>query len=253
MERFSWIFSRIFNDYRVKYKYFPNLQPPHPEISLVLGGFGLANHHLRVDCNTRRWHWGRMNLFWRTHASPEWVERTARGWQRDAFGSCWVKHKYFPNLQPPHPEISLVLGGFGLANHHLRVDCNTKRWHWGRMNLFWRTHASPEWVERTARGWQRDAFGSEIQHFFSLSISKAILLNSISPSQVTSSRDHASRWLLESSIYKDCRNRLCLPLHHIDVSQMLSRPKNLLLSQVKPIILVATTFFSPKQGGALHP
>lgn len=32
---------------------------------------------------------------------------------------------------------------------------------------------------------------SEIQHFFSLSISKAILLNSISPSQVTSSRDHA--------------------------------------------------------------
>ena len=165
-----------------------------------------------------------------------------------------------PTFKPSHPETSLVLGGFGLANHHLRVDCNTRRWHWGRMNPFRRTYASREWVERTARGWQRDAFGSwniisEIQHFCSLSISNAILLNSISPSQVTSSRDHAWRWLLESSIYKDCRNRLCLPLHHIAIWCI----SNVVKAQ-KPLAIPSKTyqsccnhFFFPKQGGALHP
>ena len=80
---------------------------------------------------------------------------------------------------------------------------------------------------------------SEIQHFFSLSISKAILLNSISPSQVTSSRDHAWRWLLESSIYKDCRNRLCLPLHQIAIWCI----SNVVKAQ-KPLAIPSKTYHS---------
>lgn len=94
---------------------------------------------------------------------------------------------------------------------------------------------------------------SEIQHFFSLSISKAILLNSISPSQVTSSRDHASRWLLESSIYKDCRKSTLSSLtSYRCISNVVKAQKPLAIPS-KTYHSCCNHFFFPKQGGALHP